>query len=910
MRALAKALVRRTPRLLASTTIAAAFAGIVQVSLAATITVNTNSATSSAGQCTLIDAVKAANTNVAVNGCSAGAPGADTILFTNNVTVINFQAPLPGTIDALRIHEALTIDGNGGAYNGGGAVRIQRDPAAASNFRLFNAFDIDYLTTYTNSPTGPAVTYRNLEVASGRVTEVLALLLDPADTKGGCIANFGTLSLQDVTVRDCGATPTSGSTGIGGGIYAADDVSGTRINLLSNASNNKGGGLFASKNVTLSRASIRDNSVYGADVQGGGLSVQGTLTLSDAAVEDNLAEGTASGAIGGGMWAGVLAMSNTTVRNNKVVALESGFGGGLYLFSPNTTSTVDRTWIASNSVQARNAIGGGLMVDGTSATTRITNSTINDNTVTSTRTATDVAKGYGRGGGLYVAGDIVIANSTISGNAVPGGLGGGVFHWGTRTAAGDGNKIYNSTISGNSGLKGGGVYICDSNGGSVSLDFEVICADASALAVAIESSIVYGNPGFDLYSPLATPTSGANNIYNTSHNVAITGSQTCNPQLAPLGDNNAGTIFPSSTGVIPTRAISPTSCAVDQGNNVYGATTDQRGAPFARVRGAAADVGAFEAAPRPTVTLNKVIVGTPPDSGRFNLSISGGNPTGGVNPANNVGNGGTTGAVSVDDGALITLSETAAAGSSLGNYYVTLQCAGESGVLVGPSWSYQLGTTPPGEAPKNLICTFFNRTKVPVNALLSGNGAGTVKSDLFGLSNSSQINCGATCSETFGAGIPITLTATPLPGSYFVGWSGGGCTGTGSCVVTPLAATTVTALFNLIPRLTVTRIGAGTGSVRSDLAGIDCGANCSANFTVGTTVTLTATPQPGSIFVGWSGGTCTGIGQCSVSMSAAQNITAQFEPVQIPTLSALGRMALPLLLMLVAFAFSSARRRG
>jgi hypothetical protein len=45
-------------------------------------------------------------------------------------------------------------------------------------------------------------------------------------------------------------------------------------------------------------------------------------------------------------------------------------------------------------------------------------------------------------------------------------------------------------------------------------------------------------------------------------------------------------------------------------------------------------------------------------------------------------------------------------------------------------------------------------------------------------------------------------------------------------------------------------------------------------------------------------------------MSAAQNITAQFEPVQIPTLSALGRMALPLLLMLAAFAFSSARRRG
>ncbi|HPV22532.1 MAG TPA: choice-of-anchor Q domain-containing protein [Casimicrobium sp.] len=909
MYATAKNVVRRANALITRGAIAFAVVAPWSLASAATITVNTNSAAPVAGQCALVDAIEAANFNNSVNGCAAGTAGADTIVFTNNVTVINFQAPLPGTIDALRIHEALTIDGSGGGYNGGGTVRIQRDPAAASNFRLFNAFDIGYLTTYTNNPTGPAVSYRNLEVASGRVTDVLALPLDPAHTKGGCIANFGTLSLQDVTVRDCGANPASGSTGIGGGIYAADDVSGTRVNLLSNASNNKGGGLFATKNVTLSRVSVRDNAVYGTNVQGGGLSVLGTLTLSDAAIEDNVAEATASGALGGGMWAGVLAMSNTTVRNNRVVALESGFGGGLYLFSPNATSTVDRTWIASNSVQAANAIGGGLMVDGTSATTRVTNSTINDNTVTSTRTATDVAKGYGRGGGLYVAGDIVIAHSTISGNAVPGGLGGGVFHWGTRTAAGDGNKIYNSTISGNSGLKGGGVYICDSNGGSVSLDFEVACTDASAMAVTIESSIVYGNPGFDLYSPLATPTSGANNIYNTSHNVVVTGSQTCNPQLAPLADNNAGTIFPSSTGVIPTRAISPTSCAVDQGNNVYGATTDQRGAPFARVRGAAADVGAFEAAPRPTVTLNSVIVGTPPDAGLFNLSVTGGNPAGGTNPANNVGNGGTTGAVSVDEATDITIIESAGTGTVAANYYNTFVCSNFQGPAVGTLWSFLIPAAN-GNAAENVTCTFSNRVKVTVSVGLTGTGSGGVGSNLRGVNTNRLIDCGATCSETFGAGIPITLTATPLAGSYFAGWSGGGCTGTGDCVVTPLAATTVTAQFNVLPRLTVTRSGAGIGNVRSDIAGIDCGASCTANFTVGTTVTLTATSLPGSNFVGWSGGACTGLGPCTVQMNAAQNVTAQFDPVQIPTLGAFGRVALPLLLALAAFAFSNVRRRA
>ena len=140
MRTLARPFVRWTRPTIASATLVVALAAVGQLSQAATITVNTNSATSVAGQCALIDAVQAANTNAAVNGCVAGVAGADTIVFTSNVNVINFQTPLPGTIDALRIYEALTIDGSGGTYNGGSAVRIQRDPASVSNFRLFNAF--------------------------------------------------------------------------------------------------------------------------------------------------------------------------------------------------------------------------------------------------------------------------------------------------------------------------------------------------------------------------------------------------------------------------------------------------------------------------------------------------------------------------------------------------------------------------------------------------------------------------------------------------------------------------------------------------------------------------------------------------------------------------------------------------
>jgi hypothetical protein len=42
----------------------------------------------------------------------------------------------------------------------------------------------------------------------------------------------------------------------------------------------------------------------------------------------------------------------------------------------------------------------------------------------------------------------------------------------------------------------------------------------------------------------------------------------------------------------------------------------------------------------------------------------------------------------------------------------------------------------------------------------------------------------------------ITLTAFANAGSVFAGWSGGGCTGTGACVVTVAASTTVSATFN------------------------------------------------------------------------------------------------------------------
>src|SRR5207245_6613458 len=121
--------------------------------------------------------------------------------------------------------------------------------------------------------------------------------------------------------------------------------------------------------------------------------------------------------------------------------------------------------------------------------------------------------------------------------------------------------------------------------------------------------------------------------------------------------------------------------------------------------------------------------------------------------------------------------------------------------------------------------------------------------------------------------------AAPAGGSTFAGWSGGGCSGTGTCAVTMNAATSVTATFNVQTfTLSVAKSGSGSGTVTSSPAGISCGATCSASYNSGTTVTLTATAAGGSTFSGWSGGGCPGAGACVVAMHAGTPVPATFAP--------------------------------
>jgi hypothetical protein len=152
----------------------------------------------------------------------------------------------------------------------------------------------------------------------------------------------------------------------------------------------------------------------------------------------------------------------------------------------------------------------------------------------------------------------------------------------------------------------------------------------------------------------------------------------------------------------------------------------------------------------------------------------------------------------------------------------------------------------------------------------TGSGNGTVTSSPSGIS------CGSTCSASFDYNATVTLTANPAAGSIFTGWSGAGCSGRGTCVVTMTEARSVIADFTPGYMLTVSKTGASTGAVSSAPSGISCGATCAYGFATGTVVTLSATADPTANFAGWTGEGCSGLGTCQVTMSAARSVQAMF----------------------------------
>ena len=227
---------------------------------------------------------------------------------------------------------------------------------------------------------------------------------------------------------------------------------------------------------------------------------------------------------------------------------------------------------------------------------------------------------------------------------------------------------------------------------------------------------------------------------------------------------------------------------------------------------------------------------------------------------------GATCSVAIQQGKLVTLTATAASGSIFTGW--TGDCAGTSAVC-----QISMDTD---HAATATFKTLYALTVTP-----DGTGGGLVTADV------GAVNCGATCTDQYASGTVVTLTATPDAASSFDGW-GGECAGTGTCQVTMSQARNVSATFtHIFHQLTVTPLGAGTGSITSAPAAIDCGATCSAPVLQATEVTLTAQASPGDTFMGW-GGECSGIGTCVLTMDGDHSVTATFLPAYDLTVTKAG----------------------
>ena len=121
-------------------------------------------------------------------------------------------------------------------------------------------------------------------------------------------------------------------------------------------------------------------------------------------------------------------------------------------------------------------------------------------------------------------------------------------------------------------------------------------------------------------------------------------------------------------------------------------------------------------------------------------------------------------------------------------------------------------------------------------------------------------------------GTVVILTATPNTGYQFDGWSGDATGNTNPLSVTMDADKSVTALFSLMQRTLTTT--STNGTITADIQPIN------GTYDNGIAVELTATPNTGYQFDGWSGDVTGNTNPLSVTMDADKSVTAMFSSIQ------------------------------
>jgi CSLREA domain-containing protein len=267
------------------------------------------------GNCSLREAMLAANRDIAVDNCLAGS-GADVILLPPGIYTLS----IPGTDEDEGKTGDLDITANVSLLGSNLATVIDGG-------ELDRVLDIDPLRT-------------------GIVVEIVGLIIrdgTSTDGPGGGIANHGNLTLRQSVVQ---------------GNHTSFD----------------GGGIANDGLLIVAESTIAGNT---ADANGGGIlnSGPGTLNLSTSTVSNNVASGSGGGIYSG--FANVGSGLSVTVGSSTVSGNEAQSGDGGGIFRERGTLVMANTTISGN--RARSSGGGlfnGSFADGPIS---LNNCTITDN---------------------------------------------------------------------------------------------------------------------------------------------------------------------------------------------------------------------------------------------------------------------------------------------------------------------------------------------------------------------------------------------------------------------------------------------------------------------------------------------------------------------------------------------------
>ncbi|MDT0635114.1 choice-of-anchor Q domain-containing protein [Spectribacter hydrogenoxidans] len=407
-----------------------------------------------------------------------------------------------------------------------------------------------------------------------------------AQRAGGGIETVGSTQVT-LTVVDLSGNTTGPMPGNGGGLHVSGDGNVDVVNSFvgGNQAASEGGGLWNNTGVmNISGSSLVGNSALGNEATNGGGAVfnnngdgsgNGTVNIRLSRIADNVASGDAGS--GGGIFAntgGTVNVFDTRIESN----IANRAGGGIE--SKDAIVNLSRVVLGGlsaaqgNDAGANPGNGGGLHVTG-AGTTTVADSSVGYNVAS-------------EGGGLwnFNTGAMTVTNTTVSNNQAlnpEAGGGGGVFQ---QPGEGSGmTSLQFTTVSRNMTAGNGGGVSAPGEGQMIDADDGTLIAENSAEGMGANVD----GPGAVTENALVADMAGIDDLQ-------LFGGRFDGP-LDGIGDSGP-TI--TATGVHP---LQMDSAAIDGGPATCAPLTgDQRGA--ARPSGDNCDVGAFEAAGNPVLSLS------------------------------------------------------------------------------------------------------------------------------------------------------------------------------------------------------------------------------------------------------------------------------------------------------------------